>query len=221
MPFWPNSRNSKLQACVVGFVLLVAAVTAVLWWLDARGGAAIGLAGSSDREDRIEAADRLGGKGSAAATEALKRLARDADKYVAVRAIRSLSQNLSERNRDILADLAQDKTLKGKARGEAAANYGKFKDADPTVLTQILAGDQDPEARAGAAKGLTRMRKPSTIPELVRGLEDRDPRVRLWSITAIHKMIVRRFPYDASQPPQRQQYVIQKIKTYLRSAGVL
>ena len=65
------------------------------------------------------------------------------------------------------------------------------------------------------------MRNPKAIPELVAALEDPDERVRIWAITAIHKMIARRFPYDAKLPPERQRHEIDRIKDYLRRCGAL
>lgn len=200
---------------------LVAAVTVLLWLLDAGGEGASDLAKSADPRDRQQAVERLRGRGSDAARRTLRLLSRDPDKWVAVRAIRALGEDRSEANRKALAEMAADRGLSGRARGEAAATLGNFKDADTAVLTQMLAGDPNAEARAGAAKGLVRMRNPKAIPELVAALEDPDERVRIWAITAIHKMIARRFPYDAKLPPERQRHEIDRIKDYLRRCGAL
>ncbi len=204
-----------------GFAALVVAVTAVLWLVHGAGGGASDLAKSADPEERHKAVERLRGRSSEAARRTLRLLSRDPDRWVAVRAIRALGEDRSEANRRALTEMVTDRDLSARARGEAAATLGSFKDADPTVLTQALTSDPNAEARAGAAKGLVRMRNPKAIPELVRALEDRDPRVRIWAITAIHKMIARRFPYDAKLPPERQRGEIERIKAYLRRCGVL
>jgi HEAT repeat protein len=213
--------NRKLILLGGGFVALVVVVAVVLWCIDGGVAGARKLAKSADPQERHKAVERLRGRSSDAARQTLRLLSRDPDRWVAVRAIRALGENHSEANRRALVAMVTDRDLSARARGEAAATLGSFKDADPTVLAQALTSDPNAEARAGAAKGLLRMRNPKAIPELVQALEDRDPRVRIWAITAIHKMIARRFPYNAKLPPARQRQEIERIKAYLRRCGVL
>jgi len=215
------SKNSKLLGLAAGFAIFVLAVTVLLWYVAQGVGAAEDLAGSSDPNERKQAVERLRGKKGGAARRVLSALSKDTDKWVAIRAVRTLSENRSPDSRDLLQKIVQDQSYNPSARGEAAAELGKYKDVDPAVLTQALIGDTNAETRAGAAKGLTRLRKPETLPELVKALEDKDARVRIWAITGIHKMIARRFPYDARKPPHTQRQEILRIRQYLKRCNVL
>lgn len=212
--------NNKLLTVVVCFVVFVALVTVVFWYIDSRGGDALALADSAKRDDRLKAADKLAKKSSTAARRALAKLAKDRDKWVAIRAIRSLGSRRDGGTQEVLGEIVRDKKIRGRLRGEAAAELGVFQDSAP-ILVDALVTEKDPEVRAGAAKGLSRMRDPKTIPQLVRALEDRDHRVRLWAITAIHKMIARRFGYNARMSPESQRKEIERIKAYLRKCGAL
>jgi HEAT repeat protein len=218
---YSSPKNGKLIAVAAGAAGLIAVVALLLWYLDSRDGSARMLAQSSDPAERKQAVERLRGRKSSAARKTLALLSRDTDKWVAIKAVRTLGEDGSEDSRRTLEQIVRDRNLKAGARGEAAAALGRYKNADPKVLTQALIGDPNGQARAGAAKGLMRMRKPETLPELVQALEDPDAKVRIWAITAIHKMIARRFPYDARKPPQTQQREIQRIRDYLKSCGVL
>jgi len=218
---WRHPKDPKLLIFVGVFALVVLIVGAGGYWLHTGLGSAGKLADSADPEDRIRAAAQLASKDSPAARKALRRLSRDSNRYVAIRAVWTIGERRTRASRDLLGEIARDRGAHSAARHEAAAALGKFKDADPGILTELLTVEADAEVRAGAAKGLLRMRNPKTLPELVRALEDPDRRVRLWAITAIHKMIARRFPYDAKLPPDKQRHEIERIKAYLRKAGVL
>lgn len=211
----PEGSRKKLLAVGGAAALLIAVVAAVLWHFVAGLSESQGLAGSADAADRIKAAERLDGKDGEAAQRLLRGLANDRDQTVARRAVRSIT------SRRLLEDIARDTKLGGAARGEAAAALGKFADTDPTILTGLLTADPNAQARAGAAMGLARLRNVKTLPSLSQALEDGDPEVRLWAVTAIHKMILRRFPYDAKLPPAQQREVIQRIRDYLRTCGML
>jgi len=213
-------KRHRLPLAAGGFFFVILLITAILWLMDSRGGSALSLAESEDREDRIKAADRLADKSGAAASKALSDLTRDKDRWVAIRAVRSLAKSPDRRNRDVLRRIASDRSRRGRVRGEAAAQMGRFKES-ASELTQVLAAEPDPEVRAGAAKGLAILRDQATIPQLVKALEDKDEEVRRWAITGIHKMIVRRFSFNAKAPPGTQQHEIDRLKTYLRRCGVL
>jgi len=213
--------RNRIVLLVTGFSVLVAAVTGLAWILNDPDAGAVDLATSTDAEDRHKAVERLRGRGSDAARRTLRLLSRDPDKWVAIRAVRALGQDRSRAGRETLAEIIRDGDLAAPTRGEAAATLGTLPDADSGILTEALVRDPKPEVRAGAAKGLLRMRNPKTLPQLVRALEDRDERVRIWAITAIHKMIARRFPYNAKLPPGRQRNEIRRIQAYLRRCGAL
>jgi hypothetical protein len=179
------------------------------------------LAQSADPDDRLEAVKRIQADDAPAAQKLLERLCRDGDAGVARAAVRAVARPRSERSRDLLRKIAADAEALAEARAEAAAELGRFPQGDPAFLGRLLAADPEPVVRAGAARGLSLLRDPNAMPVLVAGLEDPDHRVRLWSVTAIHNMIIRRFPYDAALPPATQQRQIERIKAYLRSCGVL
>ena len=217
-PIQPHRR--ALARGIAALALFAAAVTTGAWYYHHRGGSAVWRAASDDPNGRLLAAADLGDSTSGVARETLVRLAGDASVAVAVQAVQSLGRNVCPANREAMSSLLTSPHLRPEARAEALAEMGRFPDADPHPLIAALAADDDARIRAGAAMGLTRLRNPAALPELSRRLEDPDPRVRIWAITGIHRMITRRFPYDAKADPATQAAVIRKIRTYLRSCGV-
>jgi len=209
-------------AWIVAGVILVAFIVVILWQMGAFGSSSEGLANSAKVEDRRAAVEQLGKRDDDGASELLSKLAKDTDPWTARYAVRALGGHRSDTNQKLLTRMVTDKALSKATRSEAAATLGKFKKADPVVLTRTLVDEnEDPEVRAGAAKGLARLEMPKTIPQLSAALEDPSPEVRLWAITAIHRMIVRTYPYDARKPPDTQKEVIQRIREYLKKSGVL
>lgn len=208
-------------AWIVAAAILALAVIVMAWQAGAFGTSASSLARSAKPEDRQAAIEALAKSRSSAASEMLSALAADKDPQTATMAVRALGEQQTDQNRDALNRIIDDKGLRPAVRSEAAYTMGRFKDAASAVLTKTLASEENPEVRAGAAKGLAKLEMPSTIPQLSAALEDPSPEVRRWAITAIHRMIVRRFPYDADKPPETQQEVIKRIRDYLRQCKVL
>jgi plasmid stability protein len=208
-------------AWIAAGAILAMTLVIVVWRAGAFGTSTASLARSDKPEDRQAAIEALAKSRSSTATEALSALAADKNPVTAMMAVRALAEQQTPENQTVLKRIITDKQLKPAIRSEAAYNIGKFKDADPAVLTQTLASDENPDVRAGAAKGLARLEMPSTIPQLSAALEDPSPEVRRWAITAIHRMIVRRFPYDADKPPETQQDTIKRIRDYLKQCKVL
>jgi HEAT repeat protein len=205
---------------VAAAILALAGIVAA-WQVGAFGTSASTLARSANPEDRQAAIAALAKTRGQAASKMLTTLAADKDPGTAILAVRALGDQQAPENRDVLNRIIADKGLPKLIRSEAAYTMGTFKDADPAVLTNTLATDADPEVRAGAAKGLAKLEMPSTIPQLSAALEDPSPEVRRWAITAIHRMVVRTFPYDADKPPETQQDIIKRIRDYLRQCKVL
>jgi HEAT repeat protein len=212
-----RSRTAWIAAAAI---LALAGVVAA-WHAGIFATSAGNLAGSDKPEDRQAAIATLATAGSSAASETLSALAADKDPATATLAVRALGERQTDQNHDALKRIISDKSLPPAVRSEAAYTMGNFTKADPAVLTKALAAEEDPEVRAGAAKGLAKLEMPSTIPQLSVALEDPSPEVRRWAITAIHRMIVRRFPYDADKPPEDQQDVIKRIRDYLKQCKVL
>ncbi len=213
-------ERSKTAWIAAAVTLALAGIVAA-WHAGAFAMSAGMLARSDKPEDRQAAIAALATSGSAAASETLAALAADKDPSTATLAVRALGERQTDLNHDTLKRIIADKSLRPAVRSEAAYTLGSFTKADPAVLTNALAAEEDPEVRAGAAKGLAKLEMPSTIPQLSAALEDPSPEVRRWAITAIHRMIVRRFPYDADKPPEAQQDVIKRIRDYLRQCKVL
>jgi HEAT repeat protein len=206
---------------VVAAVACVVAMAAFWGWNRCRaGGDLAALAKSKNPEDRVQAARRLAEQEGSTERGLLALLAEDGDRTVAVQAIESLGRHTTDENRALLTRLLIEKRGSVEAQAAAASALGRFKGMDPAPLVQALNTRQEAVVRAGAAQGLVRLRDANSIPALVKALEDGDSRVRIWAITAIHKMIVRRFPYDARKAPAAQRDVIRQIRDYLRSCGV-
>lgn len=207
------------QVLVLGLLVLAGAI-ALVSYLTGPGRGADRLASSGDPQERLKAVEASGGDRSEAASERLSQLSRDSDLRVARGAVRALADNRTDRNRELLMEIMEDKSRRGRVRGEAAATLGEYEGTDFRVLTNALR-DPDKDARAGAAKGLVRLRKPEAVPELYRALSDPDPEVRMWAISAINKVVVIRFNYDAGKPPGSQVKQIEYIGQLLRQRGLL
>jgi hypothetical protein len=152
-----------LRRAVVALLLAAAVSAGAGWVYDRRGGSALRRASSSDAAERMDAAAELAGKAGDAAREQLVALVRDRSAGVALCAIRSLGSRQTSANRDALTTLLSDGQLAPERLAEAAATLGKFKSADPKPLVTKLNGHKDARVRAGAAKGLSRLRNPKAI----------------------------------------------------------
>ena len=198
-------------------------VALATWWAWDRhrcGGDLESAASSDEAARRIAAARELADRDSDAARNLLLRMIDDSNPAVASQAVESLGIHRDPARREVVAQVLAERHRPVQVRAMAAATYGRFDHADPAPLIDVLGSGDDPLVRAGAARGLTRLRDPRSLPALVRTLEDGDQRVRLWAISAIHNMTTRRFPYDAAIAPAQQREVIQRIKDYMRSGGI-
>ena len=203
---------------ILGVIATALAVVAVvIYWPASRGDP-----NSSDPDDRLAAVLNLTGQTGEGPVRTLRRLSRDAEPRVAVAAVRAIAADKRDRNRQILSEIVA-KAERGAVRGAAAAELGAFPQTDARILIDVLAGDPSSEARAGAAKGLSRaakglsrLRKADAMVQLVKALEDPDRRVRLWAITALSRITALRFIYYADKKPASQQQNIARIKQQLR-----
>lgn len=210
------NRKAIFVLAGLGLVLVVAAV-----WMVMAPDPIDGDPTSSDPEQRMTAASSLGERKDQDAVKTLILLADDRNDQVAVRAVRSLGRQKTEPSREALQNLL-DSADKARIRGAAAAELGQYEDLDPHVLTDVLSNPQaEPETRAGAAKGLSRLKNRDAVPELFQALSDPDPKVRLWASTALGKITGRRYMYYADKPPSQQREVIEAIKRSLKRLGYL
>lgn len=200
----------------LGLVLMVAVV-----WMVMAPEPIAGDPTSSDPAQRMEAASSLGNRDDQDAVKTLVILAGDQNDQVAVRAVRSLGRQKTELSREALQNLL-DSADKARIRGAAAAELGQYEDLDPSVLTNVLSNPKaEPETRAGAAKGLSRLKDRDAVPQLFQALSDPDPKVRLWASTALGKITGRRYMYYAEKPPSQQREVIEAIERSLKRLGYL
>ncbi len=210
--------NRKVILLLAGLGLLL--IMAVGWMVLAPDPIA-GDPTSSDPTQRMAAASSLGEREDQDAVETLIILATDRNDQVAVRAVRSLGRQKTQLSREALENLLGS-AEKARVRGAAAAELGRYEDLDPSVLTNVLSDTQaEPEIRAGAAKGLSRLKDRDAVPQLFRALSDPDPKVRLWASTALGKITGRRYMYYADKPPSQQREVIEAIERSLKRLGYL
>lgn len=199
------------RVIILGVIAAALAVVAVVIYRPANRGDA----NSSDPDDRLAAVLNLTGQTGEGAAGTLRRLSRDVEPRVAVAAVRAIAADKHDRNRQVLSEIVA-KAERGAVRGAAAAELGGFPQTDARILIDVLAGDPSSEARAGAAKGLSRLRKGDAMDQLVKSLEDPDRRVRLWAVTALSRITALRFIYYADRDPASQQQNIARIKQQLR-----
>jgi hypothetical protein len=212
--------GSKAVWVVVGGVLPIVALTVIGWSLAGVGGPDVDeLARSAKASKRVQSVGLLRNRAGEEAGDKLLRLSADKDTGVAVAAVWALGERRRPEDRAALEKVLNDTKLNVRVRAEAATGLGLFKQTDPNTLVQALQSEKDPRVRVGAAKGLMALRNLRTVPALVMGLEDPDERVRRWSIAALHKMMVRRFPYDPKQAPETQRTVIAEIQHYTRHSA--
>lgn len=211
-----KGSSRSLAAYAAGGVLLVAAVTGLLWYF--AGSDAARLAGSPHRSDRLRAIDLLRGRSGAEARRGLFALCSDADPRVAQTAAWALGEYRDAQSASLLRRILSDGKRPGPLRAEAATALGRCHPIDPGWLTGPLASDPDPLVRAGAAKGLYHLRDPRTALRLTRALSDGDERVRREAIGALYHMTSRRFGYRPELPPAQQRDEIQQIEAFVRAA---
>lgn len=121
-----------------------------------------------------------------------------------------------QRLREMLASSDEE------ARRRALLALGKLDDTDPKLLTDVLAEDPSARIRAAAARGLSRLGRRETIPQLLDALDDEDINVRTWAITALNNTLIGvRFPYNANEPREARLRHIAIIRTRLTAWGVL
>ena len=197
-------------AGLVALVAVLVAIAIVCW----HGG---GDPNSPDPAMRMRAITRLSGRTDAESVTTLIRLTGDPKPHVAIAAVKAIGAAPKSSHVPLQQILARPDNSPP-VRAEVVAALGNCPKANVkiTVLTEILAGDTDPQVRAGAARGLARRRDKVALKELVAALEDPDARVRLQAVTAIGRTTALRFDYNAWIPPEQQRDKIRIIKETLR-----
>ncbi|MDP6636861.1 MAG: HEAT repeat domain-containing protein [Phycisphaerae bacterium] len=169
---------------------------------------------SSDMHQRLLAVDELVGSNGQEALDTLSELTSDAEQRVCIAAIRALGSRTDEASRLKLKQIAS-KSASGVLRGIAAAELGNFKKTDCHFLTDILLKDKAPEARAGAAVGLKRLRDPHALSSLVKALSDPDVDTRRSAYGAIWTTTGRFFKFDPAASPESRAQCIAWLKKEL------
>ncbi len=212
--------NSKKRVLFAMGVAAWVGLTGWLWYEHGYGGRAARLANSPRAEERLAAVGKLRGLGGDLARRTLYRLSGDPDRRVAAAAVRALGERKDRRNQELLERIVVE-GKSGGARGEAAAALAAHAPADRALLVKTMRSDPDPRARAGAALGLARSRDRASLPDLLAALDDPDARVRIRAITAIHRILIFRFPYQADQPRDVRRAQMDVIRSTLASHGLL
>ena len=202
--------STRRRRIAVGLIVVLGVVTAIIYW---PGGPD---PDSSDPDERLAAARDLAGRTDEGSVATLRRLSDDRQERVAIAAVGSLAKGrTAARNRKVLVAILDESDSRA-ARSAAASAIGDCPEVDLKLLTRVLHNvREDPVVRAGAARGIGRRRDPAGLPQLLNALEDDDPRVRLWAITAIGRITALRFRYDAARPPSEQVEEIRRIRTTL------
>jgi hypothetical protein len=206
----------KMRGLVVGPVVLAVVVGLCLWCFGGRGENAEELLTATNPHQRIAGLDALSKKTDSESRQKLVEMCSDRDDLMAAMAVWALDQRRDGDRRQTMEDLLADTSKHPKVRAAAAEYLGAEPQADPQKLMSALTGERDAKVRLGAARGLYTMRRLVTIPALVKGLEDPDDTVRYCCITALNRMMMRRFPYDPKVSPQDQAGVIEQIRAYIR-----
>jgi HEAT repeat protein len=172
---------------------------------------------SSDTNERLRVITKLSGKTDAESVDTLVRLTRDPKPHVSILAVKALAAAPKSNYVPLLQILDRtDNTAPVRAEVVAALGKCPKPNVPVTVLTKVLTSDADAQVRAGAARGLARRRDKTALKDLVAALEDPDPRVRLWAVTAISRTTALRFVYDYRVSPSKQKNKIRVIKETLR-----
>ncbi|MDX1565529.1 MAG: HEAT repeat domain-containing protein, partial [Phycisphaeraceae bacterium] len=185
------------------------------------------LAASDNHKDRLKAIEKLRSDKSDEGLKTLRQLATDDNTAVAIKAMYVVSENPTPTTRQILTE--QMKSQHGRIRGTAAYLLGRAEKLNAQELDQIkkqLKSDQDPQARAGAAKGLSNYIKNSSkseirsaMPALIKSLNDKDKTVQIWSLKAIHNSCSTKFEFDFDATPAEKAKQIKGIQDFMKRAG--
>jgi len=213
--------SQKRLYMVVGIFVLLLGTGGVVWLMPGSA-----PADSNDAVDdttrRVRELDHLARSDSDAARNALMDAVAADDQQLARTAVQALAVNRSDQTHAFLLDLAES-DVDPALRGAALGVLGSYEQTDPQLLADHLNGEQA-NVRAGAALGLTAWNSRERfggMNELVRALRDGDPQVRRWAISAIHRVTVTRFPYDASVEPGKQRRQIRHIERWCRQRGLI
>jgi HEAT repeat protein len=206
----------KMRGLVVGPVVLAVVVGVCLWCFCGRGENPTELLNSPQHPQRVQGIDVLSKKTDSQSQQKLVEMCSDRDARMAALAVWALGQRHDADRRQTMQNLLHDTAKHPEVRAAAAEYLGKEPEADPQELMAALTGERDSKVRAGAARGLYSMRRLVTIPALLKGLEDPDDTVRYYCITALNRMMMRRFAYDPKLAPQGQADVIGQIRDYVR-----
>lgn len=169
---------------------------------------------SPDMHKRLTAVSELVGSSDQRSLDTLGELVGDTELRVAKAAIRAIGSRRDEASRKKLEQIVA-KNESGALCGAAAAELGDNEKTDYRLLTDILLNDKRPKARAGAARGLKRLRNAAALNALVEALTDSDADTRRNAYEAIGAITTIYFKFDAAAPPETQDENIAAIKEQL------
>jgi HEAT repeat protein len=211
---------------IIAAVVAVALVIGVFAWLARPGGERNVVEQINDTETepekRKELVRQLDSEDEQQ-REALIRLVDDPHLPTAMGAVNRLGRKRTEENRRALKEVVR-KAKHPIVRGKAAEQLGGFENTTASELTALLKADQvdDPAVRAGAARGLRRLKDDAAIPELLEALNDPDKNVRMWAISAIRALVPgKAWPFHAEAPASTRAKEIANIRYWLKRYGKL
>ena len=169
---------------------------------------------SPEMHERLTAVSELVGSTDQASLDTLVRLTGDVEQRVAIASIRAIGSRRDETAFEQLKQIAANSD-NGALQGCSAAELGRFKRTDYRLLTDILLNGKDPEARAGAALGLKRLRDAESVNSLVKAMSDTDANVRGIAFEALGRTTGRWFKFDPNAPLAARAKSIATIKKKL------
>jgi HEAT repeat protein len=197
-----------LRVVLIVLIIALAITVGVRYWPDQVDPA------SGDIHQRLRAVDKLAGRTDQQALDTLGQFTGDSETRVARSAIRVIGGRSDDASRMMLKQIAEDNES-GVLRGTAAAELGNFKKTDYRMLADMMLCDKDPNARAGAAKGLRRLRLRESVDSLLEAMGDSDAVVRLNAAGAVGVITGRWFKFDASGSDKTRADQINAIKRQL------
>ncbi|MBL7134577.1 MAG: HEAT repeat domain-containing protein [Phycisphaerae bacterium] len=175
---------------------------------------------SSDMNERLDAVCRLVGSSDEKSLGILVELVNDPEPRVAMAAVRAIGSAQGDLNRKALEKILSGKN-KAPIRGAALAALGKFDDTDYRVLAAVMLDETEgPELRAGAAKGLGRLRKAAAADALADALSDRNAEVRHAAFNSLGRITGLYFEFDPAAPPSEQARNVATIRRQLARRGI-
>jgi len=175
---------------------------------------------SLDMDERLDAIRAMIPATDADDLDILSELVNDGEPRVAMAAVRAIGSAGGELNRKALEHILAENDTPSLC-GAAMAALGKFDDVDYHTFADVMLDEtKSPDLRAGAAKGLKRLRSSDAAGALSKALADPDANVRHAAIDALHKTTGMLFEFDPTAPPATRVKQVRSIERQLARRGM-